>query len=479
MSVDRGGKAPRRERRLVLAAFALLALLRGLTLASDPWEWDEVLFVTAVEKGFDLRVNHPHPPGYPLYVEAARGLAALGVPPFEAATVVAGVASLAAPAGVTLLLLELGLPLAFAGFGGLFYGLVPSIWLHAVRPLSDGPGAGAFLLAASALVRAFVRRSPRALLWGVLLAAAACCVRPQTGVTLAPVALAAAWRAVRTPRGSRTLVLSLALGSALSLACWLPVVRGTGGWRPFASRLSEHAEWVGRYDTQPLGVVLTGKVQRRWWRDPFGVTELFWAAVALAAAGAVLGPRRSFALLLVLGPVVVSTVALSWPLTAPRYVAVAMPAFAGLVAIGVERLTARPRMRLPAAVCATALLGGMAAVGAPRALLLSRGATPSVAAVQALAEDPAFAGKTVVFSGELTVHVERYLAGRRTRQAPDEGPIPLDQGELAVTNERTPPGLAEVRAFVLDDPVLRRLTRGRFRDVRIWERRPLSRGEDP
>ncbi|MCE7960159.1 MAG: hypothetical protein DYH06_19810, partial [Acidobacteria bacterium ACB2] len=78
MSADSPARAPVRLRLLVALAFALLALLRALTLASDPWEWDEVLFVQAVEGGFDVRVNRPHPPGYPLYVEAARGLAALG-----------------------------------------------------------------------------------------------------------------------------------------------------------------------------------------------------------------------------------------------------------------------------------------------------------------------------------------------------------------------------------------------------------------
>lgn len=473
MNEDRQRRTARRERLLAVSAFALLAVLRVSTLASDPWEWDEVLFVDAIERGFDLRVNRPHPPGYPLFVEASRGLVAAGVPAFRAATLLAAAGSVVAAAGTAALLLALGVPLAFAAYGGLFYALVPSIWLHGVRPFSDGPGAGAFLLAAAAFVRAFTRRSPAALLVGVLFSVVACGIRPQTGVMLAPVALAAAWRVVRERGGLRALVLSLVLGSALSVAVWLPVIRGTGGWQPFTSRLAEHAGWVHRYDTQPLRVVLTGKVQRRWWRDPFGITELFWAAFAFAAAGAALSPKRAGALLLVLGPVVASTVAISWPLTAPRYVAAAMPAFAGLVALGAQRLSALPRMRLPVAVGATALLGAMAAVGAPRALLLSRGPTPSVAAMRSLAGDPAFAGRTVVFSGELTVHVGRFLAGRRTRQAPDDGEIPLAPGEVAVTNERVPPGLVEVRAFVLPDPVLRRLTHGRYRDVRIWEPRPV------
>ena len=458
----------RRDLAVALAALLLLAATRLATLASDPWEWDEVLFVNAVEKGFDVRAHRPHPPGYPLFVEAARGVAALGVDPFRAATLVAAAGGLLAAAGTAALLLALDVPFAFALLGGVFYALVPSVWIHAVRPLSDAPAAAALLLAATALVTAVRRRSPRSLAWGVVLSAAACCVRPQTGAALVPLALAAAVALRRVRGGPRALLASLALGVGLSVAAWTPLVRGSGGWASFGTTLRSHARWVAENDTQPLGTVLSGKVQRRWWRDPFGVTELFWVVVGVAAAGAALAPRKALGLALVVGPLVATTVLVQSPGTAPRYVTVAMPALAGLFALGAWRLSTLRRGRAGVAVGAVLVLGAMAAVAVPRAVRLS-GPTPSAAALAALRDDPAFAGRTVVYTGELTVHAERYLAGRPIRQAPDEGPIVLSPGELGVANEREVEGLAAVRTFDLGDPLLGRLTRNRYRTVRVYD----------
>jgi hypothetical protein len=76
--------APRREPILVAAAFAVLALLRLATLAPDPWEWDEVLFMEGVRDGLDVRVNHPHAPGYPVFIRFGQAIHALGVEPFRA-----------------------------------------------------------------------------------------------------------------------------------------------------------------------------------------------------------------------------------------------------------------------------------------------------------------------------------------------------------------------------------------------------------
>lgn len=80
-----------RERAFVAAAFAVLALLRLATLAPDPWEWDEVLFMEGVRDGLDVRVNHPHAPGYPVFIRLGQGIRALGVEPFRATALAAGV----------------------------------------------------------------------------------------------------------------------------------------------------------------------------------------------------------------------------------------------------------------------------------------------------------------------------------------------------------------------------------------------------
>src|SRR5580765_7197000 len=52
--------------REILAALVVL-VTRFLTAPRTLWEADEHLFVAAV-KSFEPLANHPHPPGYPLYV---------------------------------------------------------------------------------------------------------------------------------------------------------------------------------------------------------------------------------------------------------------------------------------------------------------------------------------------------------------------------------------------------------------------------
>jgi len=71
-SVDGGRRAALARPGGACRVFGLIIAIRLLTLAPDPWEWDEVLFVEAVDHGIDLRKGFPHPPGYPLFVETAR-----------------------------------------------------------------------------------------------------------------------------------------------------------------------------------------------------------------------------------------------------------------------------------------------------------------------------------------------------------------------------------------------------------------------
>lgn len=140
---------------LPLAALATVFILRLLTLARDTWEWDELLFLWAARDGVDVRVNHPHAPGYPLFVLPARLLVLLGASPFGATLGIALVAGVVAIVLVVLLARELGAGKEESLWAGLLWACVPAVWLHSVRPLTDSLGAAAFLLAVLLLVRAF------------------------------------------------------------------------------------------------------------------------------------------------------------------------------------------------------------------------------------------------------------------------------------------------------------------------------------
>src|SRR5687768_5275029 len=61
---------------LALLGLAAVAAARLLTLPASIWEYDEVLFVRAVES-FEPLAHRPHPPGYPLLVGLGKVAAAI------------------------------------------------------------------------------------------------------------------------------------------------------------------------------------------------------------------------------------------------------------------------------------------------------------------------------------------------------------------------------------------------------------------
>ena len=134
----RGVRANAAPLLLALGAAAFVAT-RLLTLARDPWEWDEVLFVEAAREGLDVRLNHPHPPGYPVFVLLARLLVAVGISPFHATLAVAAGAGLLALPILSALAGELFGRERAALWGALLWALTPSVWLHSARPCSKRP----------------------------------------------------------------------------------------------------------------------------------------------------------------------------------------------------------------------------------------------------------------------------------------------------------------------------------------------------
>jgi hypothetical protein len=60
----------RRQRWIVAALTAAIALTRLYALSRSLWDWDEALFSAGV-RAYDVTQHHPHPPGFPRFVLAA------------------------------------------------------------------------------------------------------------------------------------------------------------------------------------------------------------------------------------------------------------------------------------------------------------------------------------------------------------------------------------------------------------------------
>src|SRR3954465_15074702 len=60
------------RQRVLIAILALaVAATRFLAVSHSMWDWDEVLFASALHH-YDVAQHHPHPPGFPLFFALAK-----------------------------------------------------------------------------------------------------------------------------------------------------------------------------------------------------------------------------------------------------------------------------------------------------------------------------------------------------------------------------------------------------------------------
>ena len=460
-------RASRRERALVAAAFAVLALLRLATLAPDPWEWDEVLFMEGVRDGLDVRVNHPHAPGYPVFVRLGQGLRALGAPPFRATALAGAIGGYLSVLALYLLLRELGSRRAWALVGALFYALTPSVWLHGVRPLSDGPGAAAGFFAAVFLVRAIAGKGRNALLWAAAFTALAAGVRPQVGLALLPAAVVAAFVVFRRERSVKPLVFAVAAGILLSAAIWIPVFRGSGGFAVWKNRLDEQMKYVTQFDSPKMRDVLQSAFWKRWWLDPVGHGKVGGTFLLLGLAGAALEKKKAGMVFLVFVPVTLLTLGVLSVDSAPRYVLAFWAAPCALAAFALERIERTRFGRLAAPAAGVLVLAAFAALGAPAIAEVASKPSPSVAAMQAVRAAGVAPGDVYV-TEPLRAHADEYFA-YRAHVIDELVPQRITPGGVLVGADDRPFGVLPQRVFTFDDPRLLHISRGRYLRVEIFE----------
>src|SRR2546430_15544273 len=82
------------RRWILIGATLIAALSRVFALARTPWDWDELLFMRALDH-FDVASHRPHPPGFPLFIGAAKIVRALGAGDFHALQALSFIAAVA------------------------------------------------------------------------------------------------------------------------------------------------------------------------------------------------------------------------------------------------------------------------------------------------------------------------------------------------------------------------------------------------
>jgi hypothetical protein len=302
-----------RPSSLLLALSLIFFLAHAASLPTSFADLDAINFALGV-RDFDVARHQPHPPGYPVFIAAAKAstplLAAMGI----AAPEVRGLAILSSIAGALLLPLlfllfrELTNDRAIAVWGAVVTAVAPLVWFNALRPLSDLAGVAVFVLAQALLVSVIARPSDRngsqRLILGAIVAGVSIGIRSQNFVLTLPL-LAVALVLPRSCLTARHRLQAIAAFCLAVISWGIPLVMANGGLEAYVAALRAQADEdfsgvVMLWTSRSARVALDGIRHSFLW--PWGTLAAGWVVVLGAAVGAVRMLRnapRSLAILVV------------------------------------------------------------------------------------------------------------------------------------------------------------------------------------
>lgn len=201
------------------------------------WDWDEGLFMLAL-RDYDVTVHHPHPPGFPLFIAAAKWIP---TDAFHALQTVTFVSALFVFPAMFFLARELRASAPVAMGAGLLLAFFPNVWFFGGTAFSDVPSTVLVITAAGLLLRG--RRSDASLLAGALLLGIAAGFRPQNlMIGLVPLLVAVRHRV-------RTGVIGVLLLGAIVAGTYSMAAAFSGGWQPYREALVRHEAYIRTTDS--------------------------------------------------------------------------------------------------------------------------------------------------------------------------------------------------------------------------------------
>lgn len=237
---------------LIALAFALTLpfLSRGLD------DFDSVSFAQGV-RTYDLRLQNPHAPGFPLYILVARGVDTLIQDIPRTLTLLSAVGNALAVVSLFVVGTHFASPV-LGIIGAVWLMLLPSWWVHSGIALSDVLGL-ALPMGASALWVMSLREGVRWSFWaglGGFLAGVSLGVRPHNALILAVMGV---WWLFELRRLNRLHGLMWGIfGAVIGVMVWaVPLFSATGGLEGYITILSQHSQHVLNSDSllnQPITV---------------------------------------------------------------------------------------------------------------------------------------------------------------------------------------------------------------------------------
>lgn len=420
-----------RQRLLVIVTLLVVGATRIWAQSKTLWDWDEALFSYAV-RDYDVGRHKPHPPGFPVYIGAARMVNLAVQDEFRACQLVVLLAAVALFPAAFLLARELRLGFGAAYAGALFTSFAPTAWLYGGTAFSDLLAVTLVLAASGLLLRGC--RSTSAYLLGTAVLALSLGVRPQNLlIALAPGVVATLFAGRR--RVTEPLV-ALLIGCAIVATSYGAAAYATGFAR-YREVVKEHQGYIVRVDSYhnrfraPLG-----ELANRHFVLPLrsGSTDYLVDALVITAFF-LLFRRRSIGLPLTLAtffPYQIFAWLMLDPLGHGRLSLGYLPMYTLLAAAGLFAVLDRRRSVAPAAaaIVVTALLANR---GARAIEVLRTTDSPPVAAARVVANESR-PGSTVYVDSSLMPQFQYLLPRWNSVAVERESELPFDRDGLYVTD---------------------------------------------
>jgi hypothetical protein len=233
------------QKRILLALSILIALTRLLAVARSLNDWDEALFSLGVAE-YDVTQHWPHPPGYPLFVAAAKGVHLLGVNEFRSLQAIVVLGAFFLFPALFFLAREMGFDFVTSLCGAAIFVFLPNVWVYGGTGFSDVPST-MLGLAACALLLAGRRHSRFYVLGAVVLGIAAGMRVPNLLIGAVP-ALLATWHRLGA-RDFRAVVTAMVLGGAIAGGSYVGAALASESVEGYRDSLRVQSQYVREIDS--------------------------------------------------------------------------------------------------------------------------------------------------------------------------------------------------------------------------------------
>lgn len=231
------------QKRIFAALAVLIGLSRLLAISKALFDWDEGLFTLAI-RDYDVVNHHPHPPGYPLFIAAAKLLHAIGFEEFRALQTIVVIGAMLLFPALYLFARTIGFGFATAAGGAALFCFLPNVWVYGGTGFSDIPALTLTLFACALLLK----DNRRDYLLGAILLGIAAGIRPPSLVIGLVPALVATYRRIRA-RDFVAVIAATLLGASIVAVAYLGAAYATGSVSGYLKAVKAQSDYVRDVDS--------------------------------------------------------------------------------------------------------------------------------------------------------------------------------------------------------------------------------------